>query len=104
MLLFVGYRLKSDKAAFDRRLRERIRNYILGYLLNHPCVDCGNSDVGILQFDHVRGKKKFSIGYSGLRSLDAIAEEIEKCDVRCANCHFRRHHGDRFKKLPPIGA
>ncbi len=59
------------------------------YLKAHPCVDCGNSDPRVLDFDHVRGVKKHNI--SDLKSLHfrwkTIQEEIEKCDVRCANCH-----------------
>jgi hypothetical protein len=55
-------------------------------------VDCGETDIIVLQFDHVRGKKTnavsklVSMGYG----LDTIKEEINKCEVRCANCHTRR--------------
>ena len=44
----------------------------------------------VLDFDHVRGTKKRSIGVmvcSGAVSLETLQEEIAKCDVRCANCH-----------------
>jgi hypothetical protein len=60
-------------------------------LLTHPCVDCGESDTIVLEFDHVIGEKKYNIAdviRSG-RNWQSIIEEIEKCEVRCANCHRR---------------
>lgn len=61
--------------------------YILEYLKVHPCVDCGNIDVRVLEFDHVRGEKLFNISESFWRKQEKIANEIAKCEVRCANCH-----------------
>ncbi len=65
---------------------------LVDYLLHHPCVDCGESDILVLQFDHRdRAAKTRAVSnllrYSGWA---AIAAEIAKCDVRCANCHQRR--------------
>jgi hypothetical protein len=63
------------------------------YLLRHPCVDCGEVDTRVLEFDHVRGRKSAAIsflvriGYPWQR----IVKEIAKCEVRCANCHRLRH-------------
>jgi len=55
------------------------------YLLNHPCVDCGESDPVVLTFDHRdQSKKKCRIN-----SLHSLRYEAKKCDVRCANCHLR---------------
>jgi len=61
---------------------------IYEYLLRHPCVDCGNPDIRVLQFDH-KGDKTNSVSALAQRntSLPKIQQEIEKCDVRCANCH-----------------
>jgi hypothetical protein len=64
---------------------------IYEYLLTHPCVDCGENDPVVLEFDHVTGEKKYNIAdviRSG-RTWQAITKEIEKCEVRCANCHRR---------------
>ena len=74
-----------------RKRRQFIRYYVLKYLLEHPCVDCGESNPILLEFDHVRGTKLFSIGNEiTIRSLDAIKEEITKCDIRCLRCHRLR--------------
>ncbi len=62
------------------------------YLREHPCVDCGESDLAVLEFDHVdKDGKIMAIGQMiGRRSWKAILAEIEKCVVRCANCHRKR--------------
>ena len=64
------------------------------YLLDHPCVDCGEGDPIVLEFDHRDPKNKlFALGAAvGLGySLVRVIDEIEKCDVRCANCHRKEH-------------
>jgi hypothetical protein len=44
----------------------------------------------VLEFDHLK-EKRFDIG-AGLpdRNWEALLEEMEKCEVVCANCHRRR--------------
>ena len=53
------------------------------------CVDCGSTDIRVLEFDHVRGTKVASVGSMVRRgrALAVIRAEIAKCDVRCRNCH-----------------
>lgn len=65
-------------------------SYILEYLLNNPCIDCGESDPIVLEFDHVSGTKKEAISILKRNGLKSIVEEIKKCEVRCANCHRRK--------------
>jgi len=88
--------------------RERNRNYYLNrrvdikkwlfdYLSQNPCIDCGESDPLRLQLDH-RGDKEFVIGKSLVgksKSLTDVQSEIAKCDVRCANCHQVKTHGEQ---------
>jgi hypothetical protein len=68
------------------------RDHIRNYLLTHPCADCGEADLVVLQFDHCRGKKINNISAMVRRGakLATIKNEISKCDVVCANCHTRR--------------
>ena len=79
------------KANRQVRQREKARLYVFAYLTTHPCVDCGEVDPIILTFDHVRGVKKMAVsqmvnqGYS----KEALQAEIDKCEVRCHNCHHR---------------
>ena len=74
-----------------RRREEHIRK-LVAYLQQHPCVDCGESDPLVLDFDHVRGKKSMEVtvmvGDKG--GWAAVEKEIAKCAVRCANCHRRK--------------
>lgn len=59
------------------------------YLQRHPCVDCGNSDIRVLEFDHINGQKADEISHllSQNCGWPRIEAEIAKCEVRCANCH-----------------
>lgn len=61
------------------------------YLHNHPCVDCGEKDIVVLEFDHVRGVKSRAVSKImwDPKEWSVVLKEIEKCDVRCANCHRR---------------
>lgn len=65
----------------------RNRNFVKKYLMTHPCIDCGNTDIRVLEFDHVRGIKNYTVSNMQYRSISSIKHEIEKCEVRCANCH-----------------
>ncbi len=69
--------------------RERNRGYVQNYLTTHGCVDCPEADPACLDFDHVRGEKTTEISQMVRRgfALEKLIGEIEKCDVRCANCH-----------------
>lgn len=73
----------------QRRAWERNQKYMGDYLAAHPCVDCGQTDIRLLDFDHVTNDKKYGIGtmVSTTFSIARIEEEIAKCEVRCANCH-----------------
>jgi len=73
----------------ERVVRERV-TWLIDYLQDHPCVDCGEVDVVVLEFDHLRDKA-FDIS-KGLRdrNWESVLAELEKCEVVCANCHRRR--------------
>jgi hypothetical protein len=55
------------------------------------CVDCGEADVCVLDFDHV-GEKTATVTHLVRREvgLQRLRDEIARCEVRCANCHRRR--------------
>lgn len=80
------------------RVIEEVRNWLVAYLSRHPCVDCGMTDLRVLEFDHRdTGTKRLEVSVlarSGY-SLDTVQREVAKCDVRCANCHRIRTHEQR---------
>jgi hypothetical protein len=89
-------RNKATYVANARRnsARYRVENLerVVEYLRAHPCVDCGISDLVVLDFDHRDPSTKrmpVSMMIDDF-SWAEIAKEIAKCDVRCANDHRRR--------------
>lgn len=70
---------------------------LVDYLLAHPCVDCGEADPLVLDFDHVRGSKRANITelVAAGFAWKTIEDEIAKCQVRCANCHRRKTARER---------
>ena len=89
------YLANRDRYVAQARDRKRAlalerTTYLIDYFGSHPCIDCGESDPVVLEFDHL-GEKLFDIGQAlPYRSWKSILEEIEKCVVVCANCHRRR--------------
>jgi hypothetical protein len=80
-----------DQARISKRRLTRERTlFLLEYFATHPCVDCGEHDPVVLEFDHLRDKL-FNIGPSlSRKSWDNVEAEMSKCEVVCANCHRRR--------------
>ena len=72
--------------------RQQNRREVLAYLATHPCVDCGNGNTVVLEFDHRDpADKLWNVGWMIARMRwQRVRAEIEKCDVRCVNCHRRR--------------
>lgn len=77
---------------WKRKQRIKIRELVESGK-DRPCCDCGvKYPSHVMQYDHVRGDKKFNLGEATAkgRSLKAVQEEIDKCEVVCANCHAER--------------
>jgi hypothetical protein len=72
--------------------RERGRRIVSEYLAAHPCVDCGETDPTVLDFDHRDRSTKIDAVAALIRrnSIGKLLAEMAKCDVRCANDHRRK--------------
>jgi len=87
------------KTHYDQKFAERRRQLVNLHIaemrlvlddikLSSGCIDCGyNEHAEALDFDHVKGQKKFNVSIISTRSLESLMEEIAKCEVVCANCH-----------------
>lgn len=80
-----------------KQQRFKINQVVSQYKEDAGCADChGKYPYFVLQFDHKDpAQKTFNISrwrdHTG--DIDKIMQEIEKCDVVCANCHaFRTYH------------
>lgn len=78
--------------------RAKLRAIVDEAKRNKPCMDCKHVfDPICMDFDHVRGEKKFNIKQAAQRrlGLQVLLDEIAKCDLVCSNCHRLRtlHRG-----------
>lgn len=83
----------------SQKQKQKIRELIIR-AKDVPCCDCGiKYPYYVMDFDHVRGKKKFnlSVAASKYRSLLTVLNEINKCDIVCANCHRERTFQKHWK-------
>ena len=91
---------KINKAAYvakatrhNKEYREQAFRWLLEYYKTHPCVDCGETDPVVLEFDHrdpCEKETEVSVMVRRVLSLARIKREVAKCDVRCSNCHRRK--------------
>jgi len=78
----------------NTRKRQRIRE-LARTAKTKPCADCKVSyPFYVMDFDHRVGTRKIfepaRLASNG--SFARFQQEIEKCDVVCANCHRERTH------------
>lgn len=88
-------RQRSAQKRLDREALSRSRAFVTLQKLGKPCVDCGavaGVDWPAVAFDYdhrdpARHNFQLSSRTIARRSRMEIAEEIELCELRCANCH-----------------
>lgn len=88
------YYLSHKRHVVDKARQHKIdiTKKVIEYLLCHPCVDCGEFRTLRLSFDHNGSDKEFNVSEGSLRGMSwrRILKEIEKCQVRCFNCHMEK--------------
>lgn len=75
-----------------KRQAKKCQEFIRGLLETTPCMDCGITDMIVLQFDH-RNPEEKEKGISCLLAegrMTRLRSEVQKCDIVCANCHIKR--------------
>ena len=92
------YKKNKDKYLAKARKNEKKRIKLVQDLKTKtPCADCKrNYHYCQMDFDHIDGEKEFNISttYKDV-SLTKLMNEINKCELVCANCHRLR----TFKRI-----
>ncbi len=84
--------LHRRQARSATRARQRsLQRIVLEHLEAHPCTDCGEGDVRVLEFDHVVARDQY-VARLVRRAVrpEVLRAEMARCEVVCANCHRRR--------------
>lgn len=79
--------LTYEKKQKVKKRTERNYELLYEYLLKHHCVDCGQTNPVVLEFDHMHDKRYNVSQMLRTHEWNEILKEIGKCEVRCSNCH-----------------
>lgn len=84
-----SYRNREKMRLNEKKYKEERKALLFTYKDN-PCKDCsGRFPVYVMDFDHRPGTIKLGevgrLAYSW--TVERFMEEVNKCDLVCANCH-----------------
>jgi len=88
------YTKHKETKLMQAKLRcQCIKKFINEDALKRGCTKCGfRSCAQSLHFHHRDPKtKKFEVSQGWAYTMEKIQEEMDKCDVLCANCHIELH-------------
>jgi hypothetical protein len=92
------YKHREVSAEKSRHWRVHLRQWVRAYKrASDGCVRCGDSEPAHLDFHHPEGVEKVSdVNKMVLmgRAKDDIRAEMGRCDLLCANCHWRTHNAN----------
>lgn len=102
------YDREYHKNRSEESKKRKVRSQLIAQSLNRKrhisllmdsggCVDCGEKRIETLDYDHIKGKKKYNISnmINHGFSWSSILKEISKCEIRCSNCHRVRTAKDQ---------
>lgn len=80
----------------NAKFRESRRKIVKDWLAGAECAICGLSDPLTLEWAHNDRSEKLGDVSEMIthRRLSAAREEIEKCTVKCGNCHCKETHDE----------
>lgn len=92
---YLRYRHSKLYKETSENRKQSIRDWFANYKKSLSCELCGENHPACLQFHHKdRNDKTIEVSQAVLRkwSIESIEKEIKKCQVLCANCHFKLHY------------
>ena len=82
----------TQKSTENKRLRRKVGLYFVQeHKSRWGCKDCGEKDPVVLSLHH-KSNKKFNVADRVGGNQQQLADEINKCEILCHNCHAKRHH------------
>lgn len=87
-----GAKNRVQVAAAIVRRRARAQALVAARLSDRGCVDCGETDPVVMEFDHVVPGKRGGVAdmtYRGAPVGD-LQDELDRCDLVCVSCHRLR--------------
>jgi hypothetical protein len=99
------YRRTTRKQKIQDAQRQRSRDFVAwlaSTLGGKPCLDCHEVyPYYVMEFDHVRGEKRYAVSKMANHSRERVLEEIAKCEAVCCACHRIRSHSRREPAKTP---
>ncbi len=96
---------KTEKGkAYTKQMskkRKQVR-FRLKVLSKSCCRVCGESDISVLEFDHIdptTKKHNISKMVKVCMPISEIKEEMRKCQILCFNCHVKKTKLERSSKI-----
>ena len=80
------------------------RKFVEDYKKDKTCNRCSEERSWVLDFHHINPKNKID-GISAMCSsygIKKIKEEIDKCELLCANCHRDLHYQEQILEINSV--
>ncbi len=86
------FNMKHCASCWDWKRRNNLKKKMVDYK-GGKCSKCGyDRFYQVLEFHHTRpDQKDYTVGTMKRYSWAKIKEELDKCDILCANCHRELH-------------
>lgn len=81
---------KACSQKYRAVLKEQNQKLLWEFLLENPCVRCGETNPVILDLDHLRDKRYEISDIIKWHKWDSVLREIDKCQVLCVGCHRKK--------------
>ena len=89
---YLSYCKECKKSKERNKYKEKVEQ-LDNYKKQLKCKKCGEDRFYLLDFYHKDPKvKDFNISDHSRANLETLKNELDKCDVLCANCHREWHY------------